>query len=229
MKKSGVLFSVAIKLLVPAMVFSIWNFISIVKINVNQACFILGNGDVSFVRGYLVGFGPWGPLASTGLMMLQSLIPPLSHHVVIFANAELWGWPAGALLSWIGMIAGSCLCFGISRFFTFDLRSAGFPISDRLPRVLNRKNATPLLIMARLLPFMPFDIVSYACGLSSISARSFIIGTSLGSLPQILVYAFVGKKLHGMPMLIYNTVLPCVALAIGIGILCRESRKTQFK
>ena len=49
------------------------------------------------------------------------------------------------------------------------------------------KNA---ILVARLLPFVPFDPISYAAGLTAMSFRDFFIATGLGQLPATVVYSY---------------------------------------
>ncbi len=45
------------------------------------------------------------------------------------------------------------------------------------------------ILVCRLLPFMSFDIVSYAAGLTSMKFMPFFIATGLGQLPATIVYS----------------------------------------
>ena len=53
------------------------------------------------------------------------------------------------------------------------------------------------ILVCRLLPFVPFDPISYAAGLTSIRFRSFFIATGLGQLPATIVYSWAGSMLTG--------------------------------
>ena len=53
------------------------------------------------------------------------------------------------------------------------------------------------ILIARLLPFMSFDIVSYAAGLTSMSFWSFFVATGIGQLPATIIYSYVGGMLTG--------------------------------
>ena len=50
---------------------------------------------------------------------------------------------------------------------------------------------------ARLLPFISFDIVSYAAGLTSMGVWPFLLATAIGELPATVVYCYVGGMLTG--------------------------------
>lgn len=53
------------------------------------------------------------------------------------------------------------------------------------------------ILVCRLLPFVPFDPISYAADLTSIRFRSFFIATGLGQLPTTIVYSWAGSMLTG--------------------------------
>ena len=53
-----------------------------------------------------------------------------------------------------------------------------------------------MILTARLLPFISFDFISYAAGLSSIKVRSFIVATGIGMLPATIIYTVFGFELE---------------------------------
>lgn len=53
------------------------------------------------------------------------------------------------------------------------------------------------VLIARLLPFMSFDIISYGAGLTSMGFWRFFIATGIGQLPATLVYSYLGQNLTG--------------------------------
>ena len=169
-----------------------------VKINVNQAIFILKNVDVDLARGYILGFGIWAPVVSFLLMILQSIAAPLPAFIITFANAGLFGWVKGAILSWTSSMAGAALCFFIARFYgrTVVVKLTGKYALDSVDDFFHRYGKYTILI-ARLLPFISFDIVSYAAGLTSMSFLSFFVATGIGQLPATIIYSYIGSMLTG--------------------------------
>ena len=53
------------------------------------------------------------------------------------------------------------------------------------------------VLVCRLLPFVSFDLVSYAAGLTGMGFWGFFVATGLGQLPATLVYSYVGGMLTG--------------------------------
>lgn len=187
-----------LKIIVLVVVVGLYFLIPAVKINVNQAIFILKNVDVDLARGYILGFGIWAPVVSFLLMILQSVAAPLPAFIITFANAGLFGWVKGAILSWISSMAGAALCFYIAKFYgrTAVIKLTGKYALESVDAFFERYGKHTILI-ARLLPFISFDIVSYAAGLTSMSFFSFFIATGIGQLPATIIYSYIGGMLTG--------------------------------
>ncbi|MCQ4922572.1 TVP38/TMEM64 family protein [Tissierella carlieri] len=176
----------------------IYFFVSPVRNAIKQIIFIFSMLDVDAVKGYMLSFGIWAPIISFLLMVFQSVAAPLPAFLITFANAGLFGWVKGAILSWTSAMAGAALCFYISRIYgrnTAEKLTSKFALEE-IDGFFDRYGNYAILI-ARLLPFISFDIVSYAAGLTSMSFWSFFWATGLGQLPATIVYSYAGEKLTG--------------------------------
>ena len=84
-------------------------------------------------------------------------------------------------------------------------------------------------MVARLLPFISFDIVSYVAGLTSMSFWGFFIATGIGQLPATIVYSYVGGMLTGGAKLLVNGLLIMFAVFGVVAILRRIYTEKQKK
>jgi uncharacterized membrane protein YdjX (TVP38/TMEM64 family) len=186
------------KLLLLIIIGCLYYFIPFIRINVNQAFFILSNVDVEMARGYILSFGIWAPIVSFFLMIFQSVAAPLPAFIITFANAGLFGWVYGAILSWSSAMAGAALCFYIARYLGRDT-VVKFTSNKALNSIDNffKHYGKYAILIARLLPFISFDIVSYAAGLTSMGFWPFFIATGIGQLPATIVYSYIGGMLTG--------------------------------
>lgn len=159
---------------------------------------LLSSGDVEAVKGLLRSYGPWAAAVSFALMILQSLAAPIPAFLITFANANVFGWWQGALLSWASAMAGAAVCFWIARLMGREA-VAHFVTDSALAGVdrFFRRYGDKAILICRLLPFMSFDIVSYAAGLTSMGFGGFLWATGLGQLPATIVYSYVGGMLSG--------------------------------
>jgi len=154
--------------------------------------------DIDKIKEYILSFGVLAPLISFLLMVFQAILAPLPAFLITFANAALFGWVYGAALSWASAMVGALLCFYIAQFLGRDVveKLTSKMALESVDAFFERHGVYAILI-ARLLPFISFDVVSYAAGLTSMKLRSFLVATGIGQLPATLVYSYVGGMLTG--------------------------------
>lgn len=176
--------------------------------------------DIESVKEYILSFGILAPVVSFLLMLLQSVAAPLPAFLITFANAAIFGWVYGAILSWTSAMAGAALCFYIARFLG---RDTVFKLTSKfaLDSVDNffDKFGKHTILIARLLPFMSFDLVSYAAGLTSMGFVSFMVATGIGQLPATIVYSYVGGMLTGSIKIMITGIFILFALSVLVYML----------
>lgn len=154
--------------------------------------------DIEAIKAYILSFGLLAPLVSFLLMVFQAILAPLPAFLITFANAALFGWVYGALLSWSSAMVGALLCFYIAKFLGREVvEKLTSKIALKSVDTFFEKHGVYAILIARLLPFISFDIVSYAAGLTRMPLRSFLIATGLGQLPATLIYSYAGEMLTG--------------------------------
>ena len=209
-------------LAVIAAIIGTWALIPSVKQGVNEVLFMFASGDFTAVREFVASYGGYAALISFLLMVFQSVAAPLPAFLLTFANASLFGWWRGAILSWTSAMAGAAVCFVIARVLG---RDAAERLTSRTGlRQIDtffEKYGKNTVLICRLLPFMSFDIVSYAAGLTSMSFGAFFIATGIGQLPATLVYSYVGGMLTGGAKLFVTGLFILFALSALI-VLARN-------
>lgn len=187
---------------------------------INNIIAMFATGDFSVVRGFIEQYGMYAMLVSAGLMVLQSLLAPLPAFLITFANANLFGWWQGAILSWSSAMLGAVLCFFVARILGRDIvekltSKAGLQQIDSFFDKYGKHS----ILIARLLPFISFDIVSYAAGLTSMRFWAFFVATGIGQLPATIIYSYVGGMLSGGAQLFVMALLILFALSVLIVLL----------
>lgn len=220
-----------LKLGITVIVLCIFYFVKPLRDNIKQMIFLLSMLDVEVIKGYILSFGIWAPIISFILMILQSVAAPLPAFLITFANASLFGWIKGAILSWTSAMAGAVLCFYIARFYgrgVVEKLTSKFALEE--VDGFFEKHGKYAILIARLLPFISFDIVSYAAGLTSMSFWSFFWATGLGQLPATIIYSYVGGMLTGSTKTFVFGLLILFSLSVLIFLLKRiwnEKNKTK--
>ncbi len=200
----------------------IYIFVPSVNRGLNAIMKMFATGDFEVVKAFVASYGIYAAIVSFLLMVLQSIVAPLPAFLITFANANLFGWWKGAILSWSSAMVGAGLCFYIARILGRDVvekltsKSGLKTIDDFF-----EKHGKMSILIARLLPFISFDIVSYAAGLTSMSFLSFFIATGIGQLPATIVYSIVGGMLTGGARIMVTGLLILFGLSFLI-LLIRQ-------
>ncbi|MDQ0508115.1 putative membrane protein YdjX (TVP38/TMEM64 family) [Peptoniphilus ivorii] len=193
-----------------------------VNAGINRAVKVLTTEGIEGIAAYIRSFGVYAVIVSFLLMILQSLISPIPAFFITLANSAIFGWVNGAILSWTSSMAGAAMCFYISRILGRDVaeRFTGSGMLETVDKFFEDYGKFAILI-ARLLPFMSFDLVSYAAGLTSMSFVHFFIATGLGQLPATIVYSYVGGSLTGGAQKLMTGLLILFAASIAIYVIKR--------
>ncbi|WP_114570168.1 TVP38/TMEM64 family protein [Exiguobacterium flavidum] len=139
-------------------------------------------------------------------------IPGMFLYVLVYAIRPLFFFPASLLTlfggytygPWLGMLldvvgagTGGLLSFWIARLLGrrgVEKLTGNGRMNDWDERI--GQNGFLLVLLVRLIPFIPFDAISYASGLSKIRFRQFAVANYLGIIPGAFVYNNIGANLR---------------------------------
>ncbi len=182
--------------------------------------------SIETAREYIASYGLFAPFISATLMIFQSVIAPLPAFLITIANGALFGFWWGMSLSWGSAMLGAALCFYISRFLGAKhvARIVSQPVVHKTDQFIQKYGNYAILI-ARLIPYIPFDVVSYAAGLTRIRFIGFWLATGIGQLPATAVYTYLGNRIstHTNLMLFGFGVV----ISVSIVIWLVKERKTS--
>lgn len=209
---------------------AVYFFVPAVHEWVGSVFAMFATGDFSAASDFMAQYGPAAAVVSFLLMVFQSVIAPLPAFLITIANANLFGWWQGAILSWASAMAGAALCFWIARVVGREAveKLAGKNGIRQMEEFFQR-HGTQSVLIARLLPFVSFDWVSYFAGLTSMRFWSFFWATGLGQLPATIVYSYVGGMLTGGARLLMTGLLILFALAILVVVIRQVYTEAQKK
>lgn len=143
--------------------------------------------------------GPLGPALIIGLMTLAIVMSPIPSAPIALAAGAAYGHVWGTLYVAIGAEAGALIAFAIARLLGYDALRAWWgmrPSTGLLHRFISSQNALMAAVFAtRLMPFLSFDVVSYAAGLTPLKAWRFAVATLLGIMPASFLLAHFGDEL----------------------------------
>ncbi len=173
--------------------------------------------------------GTLGPLLVVGLMALAIVFNPLPSAPVALAAGAVYGHTLGTIYIVTGAEIGAICAFLIARTVGTEIIRKLVGSSFSLGRFSSQNALMAAVFVSRLVPFMSFDLVSYAAGLTAIKLWRFAMATLLGLVPISFVLAHMGSEIVDRRAL-ELTVITLLArllivLPIALGATYR-SRKT---
>ncbi|MBS3783251.1 MAG: TVP38/TMEM64 family protein [Anaerolineae bacterium] len=156
--------------------------------------------DRSRLQAWVASLGPWGPLATISLNVLQVILAPIPGQFVGVINGYLYGIAAGTLYSLLGLIIGTGMAMALARRF-------GRPLVERLvPKAqmarwddITAHQGPWFFFLVFLFPFVPDDITSFLIGLSPLSIPRMLVLVTFGRLPGVFVSCWVGARATTLP------------------------------
>jgi uncharacterized membrane protein YdjX (TVP38/TMEM64 family) len=148
--------------------------------------------DRNWINTHVHGRGLAGELLFVAVGGLLAGIG-LSRQVIAFAGGYGFGFPGGALLGTLAALLGCLLSFYVSRLLGRSWLTRHY--SARIRKVDNFIYANPfsMTLLIRLLPLGSNWMVNLAAGMSGVRPLPFFLGSALGYLPQMLVFALIGS------------------------------------
>jgi uncharacterized membrane protein YdjX (TVP38/TMEM64 family) len=184
-------------------------------------------GSVDNLREILVDYGPWAVAISVGLMVGQAILAPLPANVVTITNALVFGPLWGSLLSWASTILGACLCFLLSKTFGKPFAQKIVGTSIHKAEDFFRNYGLQAVFLVRMMPFVPFDAVSYGAPLVGVPFRRFLFATAVGIIPSILIYSYLGIVIAGVYWWVLLGLLTVALIAVLVARRVFRTQATQ--
>ncbi len=151
--------------------------------------------DGAALRARIAELGVLGPLAVVALMTGAIVLSPIPSAPIALAAGAAYGHTWGTVYVLIGAEAGALIAFAIARLFDFDIVEK-FVKKNSSVRLLGSQNTLMAIVfVSRLLPFISFDVVSYAAGLTPLSFWRFAVATLAGIVPASFVLAHFGAEM----------------------------------
>ena len=149
--------------------------------------------NVEELRKLVKESGQWGILVLFGLTLLQVVVLPIPAAVTILIGVLMYGSTVSFIVSTLGTIAGSIICFLLGKFFGY--RVVAWIIGDEKAKkyadFINEKGKIPFIVML-LFPFFPDDILCMTAGLTKMTFKFFIITVVLTRPVMIAFVSYFG-------------------------------------
>jgi uncharacterized membrane protein YdjX (TVP38/TMEM64 family) len=188
-------------------------------------------GDHDEVRNQIDELGVWGPLLILALAILHAIVFYPAEIIDAAAGFAYGFFPALALMT-VGWLLNGLVCWAIGRSIARPLLDRWFGAErfERVERSIERSGAT-LLIAMRLIPILPFSIVSYAAGAARVPLGRFLWTTAVGYLPITALSVYFGTRLEDLsltdPLVLGSGLALLALLGAGHWTMRRQARRGE--
>ncbi len=185
---------------------------------INEAYAVVTSGDREQLEAWVSGFGAWGPLLIYALMVAQTLLAVIPSLVVTVVPVLAYGPLWGGLLAWSGLLLAALVAYGIGRSLgpvTVE-RFIGHKTEKKIEGFVERYGVWGV-IAARVSPVLSTDAVSFVAGLVKMGLRRFLFATAVGTLPLVVLIAFLGRDFGRLRSgLIWVSLVSLVAFIVYV-------------
>ena len=118
--------------------------------------------------------------------------------ILVVASGFFFGFFVGFIINMISVVLGSLIFFIISKFLFKNLLKNYYEIySLKLTNII-KKSSYEYLILLRLIVGTPLFIQNLCLSILNISKVKFVISSSIGFTPLMLIFAYLGNQLSNL-------------------------------
>lgn len=200
-----------------------WLFSSSVRDTCGQGIHLLWQGDLPGIRQWAADIGSWAPIVTGVLMVVQGIAAPIPAVMVTAANSFLFGPFWGGLYSILTANIAAAICYGIGRGYGTIIVDSLVSRStvDRYSSFF-QEHGMLTIIVARLIPFVPFDPISYIGGMVRMPFWKFFWATMIGQFPAGMAYSYLIQGVVRPDLFLVSTICIVVALLLT-GLLLQRT------
>jgi uncharacterized membrane protein YdjX (TVP38/TMEM64 family) len=142
----------------------------------------------------IAGLGPWGPPIFALLYVLATVLF-LPGWILTLGAGVVYGLTKGSILVSISATLGATAAFLVGRYLAREwvaARIEGNPRFRAIDEAVAREG-WKIVLLTRLSPAFPFNLLNYAFGLTRVSLRHYVLASWIGMMPGTLMYVYLGS------------------------------------
>ncbi|MBR4693485.1 MAG: TVP38/TMEM64 family protein [Bacilli bacterium] len=142
---------------------------------------------------FLEGLGPWAPIISSLLIIVEGVLAFLPLFVFVTINVHTLGFIIGGTISWCCTVLGSFITFylcrnGLSKWFYKKKKE------HKLMKTIDKLKFSQIVLIISI-PFAPSFFINVGAGLSHIPVKKFLYSLLLGKVCVVIFCGFIGTSL----------------------------------
>jgi uncharacterized membrane protein YdjX (TVP38/TMEM64 family) len=141
------------------------------------------------------GLGVWGPVA-LGASYIPSCILMVPGSIISLGAGTLFGVVTGTIAVSIGSTLGAAAAFLVGRTVArrwVEERWGRSPTFRALDQAV-AEQGFKVVLLVRLSPVFPFNVLNYAFSLTRVSFRDYALASWIGMFPGTVLYVYLGSS-----------------------------------
>lgn len=142
---------------------------------------------------WVKGLGPVGVLAYIGIYVLATVLF-IPGSLLTLGGGALYGVGLGSLYVFMAASLGATLAFLIGRYLTRNWVAGKIAANPKFQAIDDAiaREGLKIVILTRLSPVFPFNLLNYALGISQVSLWDYLLGF-VGMIPGTVMYVYIGS------------------------------------
>ncbi len=142
---------------------------------------------------WIDGLGAVGAIAFM-IIYIVATVAFIPGSVLTLGAGVVFGVVLGSIYVFIGATIGATGAFLVGRYLARGWISQKIAGNDKFAAIDNAigKEGLKIVLLTRLSPVFPFNLLNYALGITGVSLKDYVIG-SVGMIPGTIMYVYLGS------------------------------------
>lgn len=182
-KSDKIKFYVFVAMIFASIIFIVFNWRTIRGLDIDTIVYFVNSKGMYSMFIYILIFA------------LKPFVIVIPSNIIVICGGLVFGPLKGVLLSMLGFGISATIAFYVSRILGKDFVQG--IVGEKFINLDNklRDSEFKLIFFLRIIPILPYDPLSYACGFTNINYFTFVTASLLGVLPETFCYNVMGKSI----------------------------------
>jgi uncharacterized membrane protein YdjX (TVP38/TMEM64 family) len=190
------------------------------------ALWSLGEIDMSQLQVWLKAWGIWAPFVYILLYVIATVLILPSTALNLLGGALFGSW-WGTFWTSLAAILAAIAAFAFTRTVGREVVAQRLAGRWQAMDAEVQRGGCFYMFAVRLIPVMPYGLVNFAAGLTSVSFKDYLLGTVLGTVPSVLPFVLLGSS--GIRAIKTGDIWPLMLAFALTGILVGGSTWYQHR
>ncbi len=143
--------------------------------------------------------GVWGPVVLV-LVYIVATVLFVPGLILTVGGGFLWGVPIGLVTISVGSTLGASAAFLLGRTLLRETIAAKVEQSPKFRAIDEAvgEQGFKIVLLTRLSPMFPFNLLNYAFGVTRVSFRDYFFASWIGMLPGTAMYVYIGSAVKSL-------------------------------